>query len=217
MQEVPLSWAMLVAAIIRMVVGGLWFSPLAFVEPWQKIIGLNQEQMKSGMPRAIAVDAVGSLIMAWVLAHAVAYAQAATLGQGFAVGFFNWLGFVAVVQFTGVLYEQRPMKLFFLQSGFNLIALVLMGALLAVWGASAVRSFEDERNLADWRALLWPSNPVNWRRLTKGAPMSWIVFALGFVLIGLGLMSGRMAIDLVPTELGMFYAVASSLWPAAPG
>lgn len=133
MQEVPLSWAMLVAAIIRMVVGGLWFSPLAFVEPWQKIIGLSQEQMKTGMPRAIAADAVGSLVMAWVLAHAVAYAQAATLGQGFAVGFFNWLGFVAVVQFTGVLYEQRPIKLFLLQSGFNFIALVLMGALLAVW------------------------------------------------------------------------------------
>ena len=133
MQDVPLSWAMLVAALIRMVVGGLWFSPLAFVAPWQKIIGLTPEQMKTGMPRAIAADAVGSLIMAFVLAHAVAYAQAATLGQGLAVGFFNWLGFVAVVQFTGVLYEQRPMKLFLLQSGFNLVALVLMGALLALW------------------------------------------------------------------------------------
>ena len=133
MEEVPLSWAMLVAALIRMVVGGLWFSPLAFVAPWQKIIGLTPEQMKTGMPRAIAADAVGSLVMAFVLAHAVAYAQAATLGQGILVGFFSWLGFVAVVQFTGVLYEQRPIKLFFLQSGFNLVALVLMGALLAVW------------------------------------------------------------------------------------
>jgi hypothetical protein len=133
LQDVPLSLAMLVAAIIRMIVGGLWFSPLAFVAPWQKIVGLTPEQMKTGMPRAIAADAVGSLIMAFVLAHAVAYAQAATLGQGALVGFFNWLGFVAVVQFTGVLYEQRPIKLFFLQSGFNLLALALMGALLAVW------------------------------------------------------------------------------------
>ena len=133
MQEVPLSWAMLVAAIIRMAVGGIWFSPIAFAPAWQKIVGITQGQMKTGFPKAIAADAAGSLIMAWVLAHAVAYAGAATLGAGAAVGFFNWLGFVAVVLFTGVIYEQRPVKLFWLTGGFNLIALVLMGALLAVW------------------------------------------------------------------------------------
>ena len=41
--------------------------------------------------------------------------------------------------------------------------------------------------------------------------MSWIVFALGFVLIGLGLWSGQMALNLLPTELGLFYAVAFAL------
>lgn len=133
MQDVPLSWAMLVAAIIRFVVGGLWFSPFAFAEPWRKIVGLSPEQMKSGMPKAIAADVVGSLLMAWVLAHAVVYAGASSLGQGAAVGFFNWLGFVAVIQFTTVLYEQRPFRLFGIQSGFNLVSLLLMGALLAVW------------------------------------------------------------------------------------
>jgi hypothetical protein len=32
-----------------------------------------------------------------------------------------------------VLYEQRPLKLFVIQSGFNLLSLLLMGALLAAW------------------------------------------------------------------------------------
>lgn len=41
--------------------------------------------------------------------------------------------------------------------------------------------------------------------------MSWIVFALGLILIGLGVKSGQMALDLVPTELGMFYALAFAL------
>ena len=111
--------------------------------PWQRVaqetgakirlIGLTPDRMKQGMPRAIMADAIASLIMAFVLAHAIVYAQAVTLGQGAVVGFFNWLGFVAVVQFTGVLYERRPIKLFFLQSGFNLIAMALMGMVLAVW------------------------------------------------------------------------------------
>ena len=41
--------------------------------------------------------------------------------------------------------------------------------------------------------------------------MSWIVFALGLVLIGLGLWSGQMALNLLPTDLGLFYAVAFAL------
>ena len=41
--------------------------------------------------------------------------------------------------------------------------------------------------------------------------MSWIVFALGFILIGLGLWSGEYALNLLPTELGLFYAVAFAL------
>jgi uncharacterized protein DUF1761 len=132
-QEVPLSWAMLVAAIIRLVVGGVWFSPIAFAEPWRRLVGLSEDQMKAGMPKALAADVLGSLIMAFVLAHAVVYAGATNFAQGAAVGFFNWLGFVAVIQFTAVLYEQRPLRLFLYQSGFNLVALALMGALLAVW------------------------------------------------------------------------------------
>ena len=133
MEPVSLSWAMLAAAIVRMAVGALWFSPIAFVAPWQKLIGLSEAELKSGMPRAIAADFAASLVMAFVLAHAVVYAQAVTLGQGAVVGFMNWLGFVATVQLTAVLYEQRPLKLFWLLSGFNVVALTLMGALLAVW------------------------------------------------------------------------------------
>ena len=133
MPEVPLSWAMLAAALIRMAIGAVWFSPIGFAERWRGIVGLTPEEVRATMPRAIAADAIASFVMAIVLAHAVAYAGAATVGQGAAVGFFNWLGFVAMIQFTAVLYERRPLKLFFLQSGFNMIALVLMGVLLAVW------------------------------------------------------------------------------------
>jgi Protein of unknown function (DUF1761) len=85
------------------------------------------------VPRAIAVDLIGSLLMAFVLEHAVIYAGATMLATGAAVGMFNWLGFVAVILMGMVVYEQRPLRLFFINGGFNLIALVLMGALLAVW------------------------------------------------------------------------------------
>jgi hypothetical protein len=134
MQEISINyWAILVAALIRVVTGALWFSPFAFRESWRKIVGIDEATMNAGLPKAIALDVVGSLVMAFVLVHAVVYAGAATLGQGAAVGFFNWLGFIVVVQLSETMHENRPFRYFWISAGYNLIALVLMGALLAVW------------------------------------------------------------------------------------
>jgi len=51
-----------------------------------------------------------------------------------AVGFFNWLGFVAVVTIGTVTYLRKPFQLFLIQNGYLLLSLLAMGAILAVWG-----------------------------------------------------------------------------------
>ena len=134
MQQIPINWlAVIVAAIIRLAVGAVWYSPVGFGPMWQRTVGMTQDQVMAAMPRAIAVDAVGSLLMAFILEHAVVYAQATSLLQGAAVGALNWLGFVAVVLVATNVYEQRPLRSAYVSAGFNLVALVLMGALFAVW------------------------------------------------------------------------------------
>ena len=111
MQDIPINmWALIVAALIRIVVAALWFSPFAFMESWSGIVGIDVKTMNAGMPRAVATDVVGSLVMTFVLVHAVVYAGAATIGQGAAVGFFNWLGFIAVIQLSETMHENRPFK-----------------------------------------------------------------------------------------------------------
>jgi len=134
MQDVVVNyWALIVAALIRLVIAAVWFSPVAFLESWRRIVGIDEATMNAGMPRAIALDVVGSLVLAFVLAHAVVYAGAATILQGAAVGFWNWLGFIAVVNLSETMHENRPFKFLAINTGYNLIALPLMGALLAVW------------------------------------------------------------------------------------
>jgi hypothetical protein len=134
MQQIPINWlAVIVAAIIRMAVGTVWYSPALFVKPWQALTGVTPESMKAGLGRAIAIDAVMSLIMAFILLHAVTYAGATNLFTGAAVGALNWLGFIATT-FIGLwVYENRPLKLISINLGALLVSLVLMGALLAVW------------------------------------------------------------------------------------
>lgn len=40
--------------------------------------------------------------------------------------------------------------------------------------------------------------------------MSWIVFALGLAMLAVAGISGKQALDLLPTELGLIYAVAGA-------
>src|SRR4051812_36869463 len=85
MQQIQPNWAVLAAAVARMVIGAVWYSPLLFLRPWQAMAGMSDKDVAKGMARAVAVDLIGSLAMAFVLLHAIRYAGAESLGQGLAV------------------------------------------------------------------------------------------------------------------------------------
>ncbi len=141
MQAVPINWwAVLVATIVKFVLGGIWFSPPVFAKQWQALTKVSQADMRAGFAKAAVVDLITTFIMAWVLAHAVRYAMGSgamagmpAWGQGATAGFFNWLGFIGAVQLGVTVYENRPLKLWLIGNTYQLISLVVMGAILAVW------------------------------------------------------------------------------------
>jgi len=126
--------ALAACVVVRFLVGGLWFSPLLFMRAWQSETGVGDEAMKARMPMALAADLIGAILMAFILAHAVRYAGASTALTGAEVGAFAWLGFIAVTTFARVSYEGASLRLFSISSGYNLVTLVAMGAILAEWG-----------------------------------------------------------------------------------
>lgn len=132
--QIPINWwAVIVAAIIRMAVGTVWYSPALFVKPWQALTGVTPESMKAGLGKAIGIDVVLSLIMAFALANIVVASGITDWLNGAIAGFWVWLGFIAT-SFVGLwAYENRPLKLIAINAGSALVALILMGALLAVW------------------------------------------------------------------------------------
>jgi hypothetical protein len=134
MQPVPIHIGpFLVAVLVKVVVGAVWYSPALFLKQWQRLAGVTDEQMKGGMAKGMITWIVGALIMTFVLAHAVYYAGAKSFATGAAVGFFNWLGFVLVVQLDDWAAAKRPTQLLAINSGSNLVALVIMGAILGGW------------------------------------------------------------------------------------
>lgn len=134
MQEFPINWwAVLVAAIVKFAIGGLWYSDMAFAPRWRTLTGCSEGEAKAGIGKALAIDFVAGLVMASVLVHAVHYAGAVTLGTGAAVGFFNWLGFIGATTLAATFYEKKPLQLWAINNGYLLLILLTMGAILAVW------------------------------------------------------------------------------------
>ena len=127
--------AVLVAGIAPMVLGFIWYGPL-FGKQWTKLMGFTQKSMeeaKKEMGKTYGLSFLGSLVMAYVLAHFVDYANATTFLEGALTGFWAWAGFVATVMLTEVLYGGKSVNLYYINTGYQLASLVLMGALLAVW------------------------------------------------------------------------------------
>ncbi|HKB88336.1 MAG TPA: DUF1761 domain-containing protein [Patescibacteria group bacterium] len=138
---VPVNYlAILVAALLSMVLGSLWYGPI-FGKPWMKMMGMSKESMKgmkSGdMAKLYGIQFIGSLFMAFILAHALVFASSylheSGISAGLQTGFWNWLGFIAPITLGSVLWEGKSWKLWLLNNGYYLTLLCMMGVLLALW------------------------------------------------------------------------------------
>ncbi len=130
--------AVLVSAIVMMVLGFVWYSPLAFGKMWMGEMGINAKTMaekkkKQNMPMTFGIMFIGTLVMAYVLAHIVSYTQAKTVLEGAQAGFWVWLGFVAPTMLSAVLFSGKSVKLYIIDTAHVLVGLLVMGAILAAW------------------------------------------------------------------------------------
>src|SRR5574340_316496 len=117
--EVSVNWlAVLVAGVVGYFVAFLWYG-IAFSKLWAKLTGISEMKPKAFQ---VALVLAGSILMSYVLAHALvfgnAYLHTGGVAGGLMVGFFNWLGFIAPVSLTAVVYEKRPWKLWALDNSY---------------------------------------------------------------------------------------------------
>ncbi len=128
----------IVAGVINMILGALWYSPLVIGKLWMRSMGKTEEQVKEGFSSAsmgmtYVVNTIASLVFAYVLAHIIKFASLSTFAQGVNVGFWVWLGFVVTTVVPGYMYESRPKMLYFLFIIYQLISITIMGGVLAIW------------------------------------------------------------------------------------
>src|SRR5208283_92543 len=132
-------WAVLVSALAAMVIGFLWYSPILFANPWMRLMGFDPNdkakiaEMQKGAGKIYGLAFVASLVSAVVLAKIIDVTSVNTILYGMKVGFAVWLGFVTTVQLTGALFGRQPTRLYVINTGYQLVCYLVMGAILAQW------------------------------------------------------------------------------------
>ena len=138
MAEAAINYlAVLAAAIVSMIVGGLWYSPLLFGKAWMKLMNLDEKKLeeakKKGMTKSYVIAFIGSLVTAYVLAHFVDYAGAVDYVGALQLSFWIWLGFFAAAMLSSILWEGKPVKLYLINIFHYLVSLCVMSLILALW------------------------------------------------------------------------------------
>jgi hypothetical protein len=93
----------------------------------------KMDEMRKGAGKLYGITFVASLISAFVLAKIIDVTTVNSALYGMKIGFAVWLGFVTTVQLTSTLFKKRPIKLYWIDTGYQLVCYLVMGAILAKW------------------------------------------------------------------------------------
>lgn len=124
--------AILVAAIAGMAIGFLWYSKLMFAEMWTKEAKPKSYDSNANVTLYL-VNYLVYFVMAYALSQLIFFFDLRGVVEGMLAGVFAFTGFAGAAAFTENLFSGRSWKLFAINYGYQLVNLVVMGIVLAVW------------------------------------------------------------------------------------
>lgn len=135
-------WAILVAGISAFVLGGIWYSPKLFGTAWMNDNKLTMEELRQGnfakiygwafILSLIAAVNLGMFLMDSPPECTGACATQINLASGTFYGALAGLWVFCFVAIHG-LFEHKPARLIFINGGYAVAALALMGAIIGLW------------------------------------------------------------------------------------
>lgn len=153
--------AILVAAIVPLVLGFIWYGPMLFQNAWMRESGMTEEKMKnSNMAVIFLVSLLLSVLLAFFTQFLVIHQVGAmgmvggdptdalpsyqafmddygnsyrTFKHGALHGAMAGIFFVLPVMATNGLFERKSWKLTFINVGYWTLCLTIMGAIVCGW------------------------------------------------------------------------------------
>ncbi len=128
--------AVLVGGVLAFAFGALWYSPVLFSKAWQKEVGLTEADLAgANMAQIFGTSLVLMLIMSLGMAIMLRGHDDGeiTWQTGLMHGLYVGLMFIATSIGINILYQRRSFKLFFIDAGYQIIMVMIMGAIIGAW------------------------------------------------------------------------------------
>jgi hypothetical protein len=123
--------AVAVAAIVAFPLGALWYGPL-FRSSWMALTGVTKERaQQANRARIYGTTLLLNLVIATSLAMFIG--ATASLQDGLFAGFMAGFTYVATAFGITYLFEFRPLKLWAINAGYQVLVFSVMGAILGAW------------------------------------------------------------------------------------
>ncbi|KAA3631546.1 MAG: DUF1761 domain-containing protein [Bacteroidetes bacterium] len=125
------NWiALIVATVAAYGLGALWYGPI-FGKTWQKEVGLTEEDMKgANMAQILGTTLVLTFIMGLGIAL---FGDLKDWMSGLQSGLLFGVFFIAASMGINYLYQQKSLKLWLIDVGYQVLFLGLFGAILGAW------------------------------------------------------------------------------------
>jgi hypothetical protein len=128
----------LLAAVAAFAVGGIWYSPPFFGPAWMRAQGYSPEKMaemraRSPQARSMVITFISQFVMAVVLAYLMRWIGITGVKPGVLFGLLIWVGFAGTVALIANTFSDRPLRVFFIESGYQLVSITLMAAIIGGW------------------------------------------------------------------------------------
>lgn len=125
--------AVFVCALMSLVIGALWYSPVLFFRAWQKETGLSDEQVARANPlKTYSL----TLLLAWTISYNLAFFLGDSKTNwkwGLTAGLLAGVGWAVTMFVIISLFEQRSFKYMLINSGYIAVYFALIGFVLGIW------------------------------------------------------------------------------------
>lgn len=127
-------FAVIVAWLISVIIGGFWYSPAGFGKQWSQLSGVDMMKTpKAETSRAIKFVALSCLLQSFAFALILNSLRVENILQGLIASLVIWFGFTALTTVGNTLYQRQSWMFWWLNASYFLVVMAINGSILSTW------------------------------------------------------------------------------------
>ena len=132
-------FVVLIASLVNIGIGVLWYSPYLFGKQWARLLGIDlddnvqMEKIRKDAKYAYSIVFINTFIMGITLASIFNFLGIETAGKAIWWAFVLWVGFIVTTSLTNNMFTERPKKVWLIDTCYHAVALIAMAAILMMF------------------------------------------------------------------------------------